>query len=320
MRKIAVVFPGIGYHTDKPLLYYSKKIASSFQYEIVEVPYGNFEEGVKGYPEKMLRAFEIAQMQCEEMLKEVPFENYDKILFLSKSIGTAAASMYAKKHHLQTFNVFYTPVQASMELMEQPGIVFHGTDDSWIETTDLIEKCQKKQYPYHLIEGGNHSLETGDVLVDIRNMECIMKETRQYIKRITELPVENRKKNTKSVEQKEKNMDNLFLRLEKSKFRSSFSLKEKDVAYVKEKGMDTIRSHATDFVQKRLAPAIIPNDGKQTPMKGHPAFIAQHATATCCRGCLKKWHHIPSEAPLTIEQQEYVVSVIMEWIQRQIRK
>ncbi|MCD8330202.1 MAG: DUF4186 domain-containing protein [Lachnospiraceae bacterium] len=112
--------------------------------------------------------------------------------------------------------------------------------------------------------------------------------------------------------------NDLFGRLANSKFRSSFSLKEKDRAYVKEKGMDTIRSHAQDFVRKRLASAVIPNDGKQTPMRGHPVFIAQHATATCCRGCLEKWHRIPKGCELTEEQQEYVVNVLMEWIERQM--
>ncbi|MCD8068705.1 MAG: DUF4186 family protein, partial [Lachnospiraceae bacterium] len=112
--------------------------------------------------------------------------------------------------------------------------------------------------------------------------------------------------------------NSLFDRLARSKFRSSFSLKANDRAYVKEKGMDTIRSHAQDFVSRRLAPAEPTNDGKQTPMKGHPVFIAQHATATCCRGCLEKWHRIPKGSELTREQQEYVVNVLMEWIARQM--
>ena len=74
-----------------------------------------------------------------------------------------------------------------------------------------------------------------------------------------------------------------------------------------------------DFVRQRLAPARIPNDGKQTPMRGHPVFIAQHATATCCRGCLKKWHDIPKGRELTDKEQEYVVSIIMNWLYRQIK-
>lgn len=115
-------------------------------------------------------------------------------------------------------------------------------------------------------------------------------------------------------------MDRLFDRLAKSAFRSRFYLKQKDKEYVWTKGMDTIRNHAQDFVCKRLAPAVIPNDGKQTPMRGHPVFIAQHATATCCRGCLSKWHHIPPGVPLTQTQQDYIVDVIMEWINRQMKQ
>lgn len=111
--------------------------------------------------------------------------------------------------------------------------------------------------------------------------------------------------------------DELFQRLSKSKFRSRFKLKEKEKAYIDAKGLDTIKSHAADFISKRIAPANIPNDGKQTPMRGHPVFIAQHATATCCRGCIEKWHRIPKEIQLNEAQQEYLVNVIMEWIKRQ---
>ena len=113
--------------------------------------------------------------------------------------------------------------------------------------------------------------------------------------------------------------ENLWRRLSQSKFRSSFLLKSNDRYYVSDKGMDTIHSHARDFVQKRLVPAHPPNDGKQTPMRGHPVFVAQHATATCCRGCLEKWHHIPRGREMTEREQEYVVNIIMEWIDRQMK-
>ncbi len=83
------------------------------------------------------------------------------------------------------------------------------------------------------------------------------------------------------------NIDNILNSLSKSKFRSSFHLKEKDIVYAKEKGYRVIEEHAYDFIGKRLAPKVILNDGKQTPMRGHPVFIAQHATGTCCRGCLE---------------------------------
>ena len=107
-------------------------------------------------------------------------------------------------------------------------------------------------------------------------------------------------------------------RLSRSKFRSSFKLKKKDIDYINQKGLDTIKKHAQDFIAKRVAPAFIANDGKQTPMKGHPVFIAQHATATCCRKCINKWHKFPMGTQLTQEQQDYIVELIMKWIERQL--
>ena len=82
--------------------------------------------------------------------------------------------------------------------------------------------------------------------------------------------------------------------------------------------METIRRHAEDFVKTRLAPAVIPNDGKQTPMRGHPVFVAQHACACCCRGCLNKWYRVPQGVELTPEQQKKIVNLIMAWITREI--
>lgn len=112
--------------------------------------------------------------------------------------------------------------------------------------------------------------------------------------------------------------EQLFARLGQSKFRSRFHLKENDFAYIEKKGLETIRVHAVDFIAKNEAPAVIPNDGKQTPMRGHPVFVAQHATATCCRECIRKWHHIAPGKELTPLQQEYLVDVIMTWIEREL--
>ncbi|MDY1035691.1 DUF4186 domain-containing protein [Lelliottia sp. CFBP8978] len=109
-------------------------------------------------------------------------------------------------------------------------------------------------------------------------------------------------------------LDPLFARLSRSTFRSRFRLGAKEQQYCRDKGADTIDQHAADFIARRLAPAFPVNDGKQTPMRGHPVFIAQHATATCCRGCLAKWHHIPQGEALTAEQQHYIVAVIHHWL------
>lgn len=114
------------------------------------------------------------------------------------------------------------------------------------------------------------------------------------------------------------NIDKILLKLTTSKFRSSFHLKEKDLIYIEQKGLQKIESHAYDFINKRLRDITNINDGKQTPMKGHPVFSAQHATATCCRGCLEKWHHIPKDRPLTDEEVKYIVNIIMAWINHNI--
>lgn len=112
-------------------------------------------------------------------------------------------------------------------------------------------------------------------------------------------------------------IQNKLEKLSKSKFRSSFHLKEKDKVYLNEKGIEKITEHAYDLINKRLKPEYIENDGKQTPMKGHPVFIAQHATATCCRGCLEKWHHIKQGKELNDHEIEYIVTLIIEWIKKQ---
>ena len=114
------------------------------------------------------------------------------------------------------------------------------------------------------------------------------------------------------------NYDEVLYKLSKSKFRSSFHLRRYMLNYINEKGLDKIKEHAYDFIRKRLAPSVIPNDGKQTPMKGHPVFIAQHATATCCRSCLEKWHHIPKGRMLSEKEIDYILNLIMLWINKEI--
>jgi hypothetical protein len=112
-------------------------------------------------------------------------------------------------------------------------------------------------------------------------------------------------------------MDRLFTALAGSPFRSRFRLSAKERDYLEQKGMAVILQHAREFIQARLAPAHPSHDGKQTPMRNHPAFVAQHATATCCRKCLTKWHGIPCGRPLDEAEIDYVVSVIGHWLRRQ---
>lgn len=112
-------------------------------------------------------------------------------------------------------------------------------------------------------------------------------------------------------------LDAVFQKLSQSAFRRRFKLGPRERAYLADRGLETVLAHGRDFIDARLAPAFPANDGKQTPMRGHPVFIAQHATATCCRGCLAKWHKIPAGEALTEGQRERVAAVIRRWLEAQ---
>jgi len=115
-----------------------------------------------------------------------------------------------------------------------------------------------------------------------------------------------------------RDIDEIMERLSTSPFRRRFNVGPKDRAYLEKRGLATILEHARDFIDKRLAPAEPPNDGKQTPFRGHPVFVAQHATATCCRGCLAKWHGIPPGRALGAAEKEHIVAVLERWLRGQM--
>ena len=115
-------------------------------------------------------------------------------------------------------------------------------------------------------------------------------------------------------------LDDAFAKLAHSPFRRRFRLQETHRQYIKARGLDAIRRHAEDFVRTRLAPAHPVSDGRQTPMRGHPVFVAQHATATCCRGCLEKWWNVPKGFAIPPERQVRLVDFLMTWIVRELHR
>ena len=112
-------------------------------------------------------------------------------------------------------------------------------------------------------------------------------------------------------------IDRRIDRIGRQRFRQKFHLYARDRATVELRGMETIRKHAHDLIAKKLAPAEPYKDGKQTPYRGHPVFVAQHATATCCRTCLERNHGIAKGAALSADERDYVVDVICRWIERE---
>lgn len=115
-----------------------------------------------------------------------------------------------------------------------------------------------------------------------------------------------------------RDVQEVFERLGRSSFRSNISLQRKELEYLNKKGLNVVLQHAADFIEKRLAPAEPANDGKQTPWRNHPVFIAQHATATCCRGCLEKWHQIPKGRALDSVEKQHVIEVLKRWLSQYV--
>ena len=181
-KKIAVIFPGVGYHVDKPLLYYSRKLAGRYGYEIVCADYGKLPSGIKGDMKKMYEAYEQALANVTEKFADLDFHSYDRILFISKSIGTAVAASYDAKYEIGAGHIYYTPVEASFQAIGTEGIVFHGTGDDWAKTEVISAECEKRGLPLYLTEQANHSMETGNALRDLEILKTIMEKTDQYIR------------------------------------------------------------------------------------------------------------------------------------------
>ncbi len=181
--KIAVFFPGIGYHCDKPLLYYSGKLAGQYQYEVRRLSYTGLQKSRKDLNQLAPEAFEEAYAQTDAALAEVDWSQYEEILFVSKSIGTVVAAAYAKRHGIRCRNIYYTPLAQTFSFAVQDGIVFHGTNDPWVQTSVIESNCQAYRLPLYVIEDANHSLETaGDVKRNLHILTNVMELTEGYIK------------------------------------------------------------------------------------------------------------------------------------------
>lgn len=182
--KIAVVFPGIGYHCDKPLLYYSKKMMRQLDFEIKDVPYGGFDskKNIRGSADGMQAAIDHAYREAEKILKDVDFSRYSGITFISKSIGTVVAAKYAREHQIKTAQIYYTPIEATFDYVEDAnGVAFSGTKDQWVDYHTVAEKCHEHKIPLQLIENANHSLETGDFYRDLAILNKVMDRSWKYV-------------------------------------------------------------------------------------------------------------------------------------------
>ena len=181
-NKLAVVFPGIGYHVDKPLLFHTRKLLRELGYEVADVNYTGFPSGIKGNPQKMKEAFDIALLQSEDILKDVDMAKADDLIFVSKSIGTAVAAAYAGNHGLTPRHIYFTPIAEAFDyIVPRSGIAFHGTSDPWADTEIITGKCSEYEIDLFITNDANHSLEIGDTLKDIQELYTIMDTVKRFI-------------------------------------------------------------------------------------------------------------------------------------------
>lgn len=183
--KLAIYFPGIGYHKDKPLLYYSSRLLQTYGYQNLFVEYHDLPSKVKGDKEMMKKAFEMAYIQAVGQLADVDFEAFTEIIFVGKSIGTVVAAKYAMESMVDAKQVWYTPVEATFSFAgNEPDkriISFLGDADPWSDVDEdkrLAEELGIRLYSY---PDCNHSLETGDALKNIEILQDVMNKTAEFI-------------------------------------------------------------------------------------------------------------------------------------------
>ncbi|MBO4864635.1 MAG: alpha/beta hydrolase [Eubacterium sp.] len=170
--KLCVLFPGVGYTVDRPLLYYSKKKALKLGYEVIELKFKDLPKDIKGDKEKQKEAYRLCLEQAEKKLKDIDWGSYSDILFVGKSIGTVIAASYAQsiedKLKTEIRFLYMTPLAETFSLARpKSGIVFTGTADPWVVHEEIVEAAKKLELPCYIYENANHSLETGDVARDI---------------------------------------------------------------------------------------------------------------------------------------------------------
>lgn len=190
MSKIAVYFPGIGYHCDKPLLYYSRSIACG-------LGYGNFRNvgytykvgNIRGNHEKMKEAYTALLLQAETELADIVWAEYDDVLFVSKSIGTVIAASYAAKRRLERArHILYTPLAQAFSFAPSHAIGFIGTADPWSDLDEITRLSAAGHIPLTVYEGCNHSLECGNTLKNLEILKDVMQRTMDFCKGNASLP------------------------------------------------------------------------------------------------------------------------------------
>ena len=177
MNKIAVIFPGMGYTKDRPLLYYAGKIARNCGYNLIFIRYEDIsfdKETLRDHGE-MTRILGKCINSAEDILSDTDFSEAGDVIFISKSLGCVVAAAIAKRHGIQAKHIFFTPIEQFRDFADDDcGIVFYGGGDPFADPDTIGSICRAKRIEAYRIEGANHSLEVDDVKADIDNLSYVM--------------------------------------------------------------------------------------------------------------------------------------------------
>ena len=174
----AVFFPGIGYRFNRPLLKAPADFAAENGIKIIKVDYDGFPENAK---QNLDSAVRTALDQTEKILEGIDWSSFEKIFFIAKSIGTAAACIYADLHGIKCRKILFTPIPQTFSVHIEDAVAFYGTSDPWISQKDVTAGCEKNSIPLFVYDGMNHSLLCEDEAKNLVVMDDVMKKTFNFI-------------------------------------------------------------------------------------------------------------------------------------------
>jgi len=176
MDKIAVIFPGVGYNIDRPLLYYPGKLFEQAGYEVIRLSYSDLPEDMMDNQWKMSMGVNQVIDQTHAQLKDIDFSKYKKVAFISKSVGTVAAAEYAKVNEMEdVLQIYFTPLlQTFLYTLPNQGVVFHGDADPLVPTFNVQAECDKQHLELFVTKKANHSLEVGDAIKDLQELQMVL--------------------------------------------------------------------------------------------------------------------------------------------------
>lgn len=174
MKGCVLLFPGIRYTVDMPLLYYPGLYYRDKGYEVIPVSYGSQFDKVEFHNQDITQEIENAQNYCIEQIRKIDFSAYDEVIFVSKSLGTAVAGWIAKQLDISCQQIYLTPIAQTLPFMKSGCLAIAGDADKVLEPKVLKDYCSKHAIDLHVFAGGHRIEVKDDVQKNLKTLESIM--------------------------------------------------------------------------------------------------------------------------------------------------